>query len=188
MTHVTVGVGGANLEGTGNVSCLWKGGCPPPAWIAYRAMHHAAVKLRFTATAIEGQVLCGPDTSTPSNLTDMTCTVATVIDTFTVFDQGNASVPGPTVGAFGLERVAPNPTTAGVSVSYSLQGWEPATLEVLDPAGREILRRKLGDPGPGRHLARLGPEAFRSPGVYFVRLRQSGRTAIAKLSVTALGR
>ena len=188
VTHLTVGVGGSNLEGTGIAACLWKGGCPRPSWSAFRAMHHATVRLRFTATAIEGQILCGPDTSTPSNMTDMTCTVGTVIDTLTIFDYGVASVPGRPIGGFGFDRVAPNPAPGGVTLSYSLATRDPATLEVLDPAGRLTLRCSLGAPGPGPHVARLGREALPSPGVYFVRLRQSGRTAITRVSVTAPGR
>ncbi|HEY6866541.1 MAG TPA: T9SS type A sorting domain-containing protein, partial [Candidatus Eisenbacteria bacterium] len=188
VVHVTAGVGGANVEGTGNVTCLWNGGCPAPSWSAYRAMHHATVKLRFTATAIEGQVLCGPDTSTPSNLTDITCTVGSLIDTFTVYDPAVLSTPAPAATSFGIERVGPNPASGDVTLFYSLASWEPAMLEVLDPAGRLILRQGLEATGPGRRTAHLARESFSGPGVYFVRLRQSGRTATAKVSLTAPGR
>ena len=188
VTHITAGVGGANMESTGDTTCLWKGGCPPPAWSAYRALHHAAVKLRFTPTAIEGQVLCGPAGFVPGNMNDITCTMGSVIDTFTVFDPAVLSVPGPATISFGFDRVGPNPATGEVTLSYSLEGWEPATLELLDPAGRRVLRRNLGAPGPGRRIAQFRRDEFRSPGVYFVRLLQSGRSAVAKVSVTAHGR
>ena len=187
VVHVTSGVGGANLEGTTDPTCLWKGGCPAPPWSAFRAMHHATVQLRFTADAIEGQVLCGPDVNSPANPTDLTCTVGSLIDTFTI-RPGVLSAPGPTPRPLGIDRVTPHPTAGGLDLSYSLAGWEPATLELLDPAGRLILRRSLGAPGPGAHVLRLGREDFARPGIYFARLRQSRGTAIAKLSVTAPGR
>ncbi len=188
VTHITAGIGGANMTGTGNIDCQWLGGCPPPSWSAYRALHHAAVKLRFTPTAIEGQILCGPAGGTPSNPNDITCTLGTVIDTFTVFDPAVLSVPGPAASSFGFDRVSPNPATGEVNLSFSLLDWEPATLEILDAAGRRILRRELGAPGPGRRTVQLRGVTFRSPGVYFVHLLQSGRTAVAKVSVTAPGR
>jgi len=188
VTHITAGIGGANMAGTGDIACQWKGGCPPPPWTAYRAMHHAAVKLRFTPTTIEGQVLCGPAGGTVSNPNDITCTIGSVIDTFAVFDPAVVSVPDPAVSSFGFDHVGPNPATGEVTLSYSLASWEPASLELLDPAGRLVLRRSLAATGPGRRVARLDGDAFRSPGVYFIRLRQSERTAVAKVSVTAPGR
>ena len=187
VVHVTSGVGGANLEGTANANCLWVGGCPAPAWSAFRAMHHGTVQLRFTADAIEGQVLCGPDVNSPSNPIDMTCTVGSLIDTFTI-RPGVLSAPGPSPRALAIDRVMPNPSGGGVNLSYSLASGEPATLELLDSAGRLLLRRALGAPGPGTHVTRLGREDFGRPGIYFARLRQSRGTAIAKLSVTAPGR
>src|SRR5436309_13060970 len=39
VTHITAGGGGAGLEEE-NGTCRWKGGCPPPAWSAFRAYHH----------------------------------------------------------------------------------------------------------------------------------------------------
>jgi hypothetical protein len=188
VTHITCGVGGANLETTGNPSCLWKGGCPAPSWSAYRAMHHGTVKLRFTSAAIEGQVTCGPDVSTSGNMTDITCTQGSVIDTFDVFNPALVSVPDQQTRPFGFDQVAPNPSSAGVGLFFSLGSWEPAVLEVLDSAGRQVLRRRLGSPGPGPHEVHIGPESFPAPGVYFARLRQAGRSAIAKISVTASGR
>jgi hypothetical protein len=47
-----------------------------------------------------------------------------------------------------------------------------------------ILRRNLGSAGPGTHVAQVAYSNFPAPGIYFVRLRQSGQSAIAKVSVT----
>ncbi len=85
VTHLTVGVGGADLEQNSG-GCLWPGGCPPPSWSAFRAMHHAAVELRFTSTAILGTVYCGPPGDS-GNLNDITCTVGSIMDSFVIGTQ-----------------------------------------------------------------------------------------------------
>jgi hypothetical protein len=149
-------------------------------------MRHAVIRLRFTATAIEGQILCGPDNSTPSNRTDLTCTVGSVIDTFTIRAPAPVSVPG--MGFVRIDRVIPNPASSGVNIWYSLESGEPAELELLDSAGRQVLRRSLGSPGPGAHQVLLGPEHFGAAGVYILRIRQGGKTSIAKVSITAADR
>jgi hypothetical protein len=79
VTHITVGVGGADLEVVGS-SCKWQQ-CPPPSWVAYRAMHHAAIKLHFTSTSIDGTVYCGPSAGSDN---DISCNQGTVIDTFVI--------------------------------------------------------------------------------------------------------
>ena len=83
VTHITAAPGGTNLE-EASATCLWSGGCPPPSWSAYRAMHHNAVKIHFTATGIEGTVYCGPVGDTGSNKNDITCTQGTVIDSWVI--------------------------------------------------------------------------------------------------------
>jgi hypothetical protein len=83
VVHITSGTGGANLE-EASPPCLWAGGCPPPAWSAYRAMHHVALRLRFTATAIEGTAFCGPPGDSGSNLNDVTCTQGAILDSFVI--------------------------------------------------------------------------------------------------------
>jgi hypothetical protein len=86
VTHLTVGVGGADLEQSSG-SCLWMGGCPPPSWSAYRAMHHAAVQLHVTASAIEVTAFCGPAGGSGSNVNDVTCTQGSVMDSFVIGTQ-----------------------------------------------------------------------------------------------------
>jgi hypothetical protein len=83
VVHITSGTGGANLE-EASPPCLWTGGCPPPAWSAYRAMHHVALRLRFTATAIECTAFCGPPGDSGSNLNDVTCTQGAILDSFVI--------------------------------------------------------------------------------------------------------
>jgi hypothetical protein len=83
VTHVTAGAGGANLEQASG-SCLWSGGCPPPAWSAFRAMHHVAFRLTFSAAGIHGEALCGPAGDSGANRNDITCDPGTLVDSFTI--------------------------------------------------------------------------------------------------------
>jgi hypothetical protein len=71
VIHLTVGVGGADLEETSG-SCLWGGGCPKPSWSAWRAMHHAAVQFHVTSTGIQVTAFCGPAGDSGSNKNDVT--------------------------------------------------------------------------------------------------------------------
>ena len=59
--------------------------------------------------------------------------------------------------------------------SFSLATAEPAALEVFDASGRRVAARDVTSLGPGRHHVDLGGEARFRPGLYLVRLRQSGR-------------
>ncbi len=61
----------------------------------YRAMHHVALKLRFTATGIEGTVYCGPAGDSGSNENDVTCTQGTVIDSFIIGAGSTADIIPP---------------------------------------------------------------------------------------------
>ncbi len=76
-----------------------------------------------------------------------------------------------------LEAIRPNPTATVPTIVYSLDGWDPARLELLDVAGRVVMRQELGSPGPGRHEARLGLRRSPTPGVYWVRLTQDTSSA-----------
>ncbi|MGH9366746.1 MAG: metallophosphoesterase [Thermoanaerobaculia bacterium] len=88
VVHVTVGTGGAGLhpDSNGTNPCdpdVWASGCPPPDFTAFRAMRHGALRLRFTASAIEGSFLCGP-AATGSDVNDVICNPGDVIDPFTI--------------------------------------------------------------------------------------------------------
>ena len=94
--------------------------------------------------------------------------------------QANGTLGGDVVGveagpllAFVLEPVRPNPARGGaLSVQFSLAGDGPATLELLDVAGRRIASRDVGAFGAGRHTVNLGEGVHVAPGVYLVSLRQ----------------
>ena len=57
----------------------------------------------------------------------------------------------------------------------------PASLELLDVAGRRIELHDVGALGPGRHQQDLG-EALPA-GVYFVRLRQRNHAQVMKAAL-----
>jgi hypothetical protein len=87
----------------------------------------------------------------------------------------------PVVG-IALAPPSPNPWRAGaLIVRYALGGDDDAVLELIDLAGRIIASRSVG---PGSDEVRLDPPTRLSPGVYFLRLRQSGREARARVAIT----
>ena len=75
----------------------------------------------------------------------------------------------------------PNPVrlaTAAVSFVLALPG--PVRLELYDLTGRRLAAQDFGSLGAGRHTLPLTMDNHAPPGVYFVRLTQSGRTATAR--------
>ncbi len=56
-------------------------------------------------------------------------------------------------------------------------------MELIDVAGRVVLRLPLGSPGPGRHQPDLSREGPPAEGIYWLRLSQAGRSVSAKLVV-----
>jgi hypothetical protein len=147
-------------------------------------MHHVLVTLRFTPSTIEGRVLCGPPGDMTNNLTDVTCTQGTVLDTFAIINPALVDAPPVVARDFGVGPVVPNPALGEIRLSYRLMGFVPASLELLDAGGRRVEHRSVGALGPGLHEARFDA-AGRSPGVYFIRLRQGANLATAR--VTLLG-
>jgi len=182
VTHVTVGTGGSTLEEASG-SCLYTGGCPPPSWCAFRAFHHGALRLRFTPTSIHGDMICGPAGDTGSNKNDITCTSGSTFDSFVIGTDAALVVPDlPPAGArFALERTYPNPAIAALDVVYSLAQSAPASLELVDIAGRRVEQRDLGSQSPGRHLISLGQDSHLAPGIYSLRLTQAGRSVSSKV-------
>src|SRR5204862_8352092 len=71
----------------------------------------------------------------------------------------------------------------GLDVSFSLPVAAPASLELLDVAGRALERVEVGSLGAGSHLARVGQRTNVRQGLYFVRLTQAGRSVTSKASL-----
>lgn len=80
-----------------------------------------------------------------------------------------------------LRQIRPNPARLATSIQYSLDSWAPARIELLDIAGRHVLERDLGAPGPGSYAIDLEPAPGIRTGLYIVRLTQDGRSVTSKL-------
>src|SRR6185503_16535113 len=89
-------------------------------------------------------------------------------------------VPGARPMLFG---VLPNPSPGNLRVSFSLGSNAPATLEVIDLAGRRLRRMDVGGMGAGEHSVDLGFGLALRSGVYWVRLEQSGVTQVLRAAV-----
>jgi hypothetical protein len=74
--------------------------------------------------------------------------------------------------ALALEGARPNPALSTLRVWFTLQNREAAWLEVIDVAGRRVLRREVGSLGPGVHSVTLDDTPPLRPGLYFLRLAQ----------------
>jgi len=84
--------------------------------------------------------------------------------------------------AFALEGVRPNPAFGGrLLVHFALPHGEPATLELLDVAGRRVRQQAVGALGVGRHVVDLGGAL--TPGLYFVRLTQGANQRVARATL-----
>jgi FG-GAP-like repeat/Putative Ig domain len=100
-----------------------------------------------------------------------------VLGTSGTFSIGNVTgVEGGAKLEFALERATPNPMQGALRVTFSLPDALPATVEVFNVSGRRVAAREVGSFGPGSHTVTLGDRATFPSGVYFVRLRQAGRS------------
>ena len=89
----------------------------------------------------------------------------------------------PAVWQLHLGGTLPNPAGPELTVAFSLPTREPATIELLDVAGRRVIGRPVGAYGPGDHVIRLGDGRRFSPGVYLLRLSQGKRSVTRKTVV-----
>jgi len=96
---------------------------------------------------------------------------------------GAVDIRVPLRAAFALDGAWPNPSAGAPRVRFSLDSALPATLELLDAAGRRILRSEVGALGAGVHLVQLALRGPLSPGVYSLRLCQGSRVRTARMVV-----
>jgi hypothetical protein len=89
---------------------------------------------------------------------------------------GQVWVDIPKGNTFALTHVGPNPSATGFRVSFSLPSAAPATLELVSVTGRLIETRNVGRAASGPQEIDLGKAQKLSPGAYWVRLTQAGRT------------
>jgi hypothetical protein len=91
---------------------------------------------------------------------------------------------GDTRLAFSLEGVRPNPAFGGrMLVHFALPDGAPATLELLDVAGRRVRERAVGSLGAGRHVVDLSGSQRLTPGLYFLRLTQGTSQRVARATL-----
>jgi hypothetical protein len=88
---------------------------------------------------------------------------------------GEVTLRVPQTLAFALSPVRPNPSAGELTAEFTLPSALPASLDVLDVAGRRVLSREVSL-GAGRHVVRLGEAADLKAGVYLLRLQQGGRS------------
>ena len=181
VVHVTVGVGGASLEEDG--SCLWLQ-CTQPAWSAYRAFHHGTLRLQFTTTSIHLDAICGPAGDTGTNKNDVTCASGDIMDSFMIgTDVTTGVAPGTPATELAIERVGPNPASSPLHVEFTLPTDAPASLEIVDVAGRRWLHDELGALAPGRHQATVSLAGLPAAGVFWLHLTQAGHGVVSKVIV-----
>jgi hypothetical protein len=105
-------------------------------------------------------------------------------DTGPVVDRGVASPGAGAAPVFALMGATPNPCQASdLAIRFSLPSDEPSTLELIDVAGRVVARREVGALGAGEHRVGFAAETVPASGVYWARLRQGDRRAMARLVI-----
>lgn len=90
-------------------------------------------------------------------------------------------VPAALALALGVPR--PNPASGRAVLSVTLPDAAPATLSLVDVAGRVVSVRHLGALGAGVHRVTVGESGSLAPGLYVARLEHSGRVLTARLTV-----
>jgi hypothetical protein len=98
-----------------------------------------------------------------------------------------STVDGATTSAFHLEPGRPNPTTGLTTIPFELARTASIALSVYDPAGREIRSLTRTTWSAGSHQVvwdgRDASGRAASAGVYYVRLRAGGRSAIRSVTL-----
>ncbi len=79
-----------------------------------------------------------------------------------------------------LAGARPNPAIGTARIAFTLPSRDPGVLEVIDLAGRRVLRRDVGGLGPGSHVVTLDSPRLRA-GLYFIRLMHGGQVLRARM-------
>ena len=94
------------------------------------------------------------------------------------------SVPGEAPIAFALDPVRPDPARgSALVVQFTLPSAAPASLELLDVAGRRVSAREVGQLGAGRHKLDFGAGRGLAPGIYVVRLQQGTNVKVVRAAL-----
>jgi hypothetical protein len=104
--------------------------------------------------------------------------------TFSLLAPNGTTSVGDASLAFALEGVRPNPLRGGaVGVDFMLPVSAPARLDLVDVVGRRVATWDLGAFGPGQHHLALTMDEKLGSGIYWMRLTQAGRVAVARAVV-----
>jgi hypothetical protein len=95
----------------------------------------------------------------------------------------SVDVPDSLPGRLAIERLSPNPSDGVFRVSFRRPDLRPARVEVLDVGGRRVLGLDLGQEYGARGVVELPRSPRLEPGLYVVRLVQSGSAASVKAVV-----
>jgi hypothetical protein len=139
----------------------------------YRCEEHAVPSLdgSMIAFASNWATDCGSGCGSSSVIKDYVVTTGVVT-------TDASGPPRPAAAAVALARIWPNPSNLPLHVTFALPESGPATLELVDVAGRSVIAQALGSPGAGLYDATFGAGASLRPGTYWLRLSQgSGRAA-----------
>jgi hypothetical protein len=90
----------------------------------------------------------------------------------------------PASAGFALHGAWPNPASRreGVFISLALPDDVPATIELLDVAGRRLAERPVSGAGP--HRVNVSEGMVLKRGIYFVRLTHAGRSLTSRVTVS----
>ena len=88
------------------------------------------------------------------------------------------TIPLPNVLA--LEGLRPNPASRDLNVAFSLTGEAPARIELIDIAGRAVIRHEISTARAGHQALRIGDASQVAPGVYWIRLTQGQDQRLAR--------
>ncbi len=89
----------------------------------------------------------------------------------------------PAAPALLLEAPRPNPVAGHFAASFTLPDAVPACLELVDVAGRVVVRKDVGSLGQGRHSVRLGRDKAIPAGVYFLHLSHGKSQRVRRIIV-----
>jgi hypothetical protein len=89
---------------------------------------------------------------------------------------------GERAAALLLDGAFPNPTRGGdLRVQFSLPVGQPASLELIDVAGRRLVSEWVGSRGTGVHRVDLGAGRRFAAGVYLIRLTQGDQSVTRRV-------
>lgn len=188
------------VDGAGGAVVTWQGksidgsfdiyaqhvldsGEPDPAWPADGRVVCADASEQHSPTIVEssnGDAIIAWQDGRNSN-----------IDIYAQRVQANGQLGSSVVSVRGevslelaLDPARPNPLRGGsLTVHFTLASPAPASLELLDVAGRCVASSEVGPLGAGRHSLDLGAGRHLAPGLYLLRLRQGVSLRVTRVVV-----